>query len=297
MSNIRIMSSVGLNGINQRNDVMSVQKAINQLLKLIYPTRKLLVDGNLGSNPEKSNTVAAIKLYQKKVVGMLRPDGKIDVNGRSHKVLNAKLALLNTPKFVFPAICGGSTLSESDYEDAAKYIGCEIAAIKAVSEVESSGDAYLTSGKPKILLEAHIFSKLTERVYDISNATISSRNWNRSLYKGGDSEYGRLKSAIELDSSAALKSASWGRFQIMGFNYKYTGHPSVEMFVRDMFRSEAAHLKAFLAFVKSKNLDKHLISKDWAAFAKGYNGSAYEENKYDSKLETAYSKYVEVANV
>ncbi|MBH0059473.1 hypothetical protein I6F65_21310, partial [Pseudoalteromonas sp. SWXJZ94C] len=46
----------------------------------------------LGSRPENSKTVAAIKLFQSKVVNMVRPDGKIDPNGRTHRKINEKLA-------------------------------------------------------------------------------------------------------------------------------------------------------------------------------------------------------------
>lgn len=40
-------------------------------------------------------------------------------------------------------------------------------------------------------------------------------------------------------------------------------------------------------------LTSHIVNKQWAEFAKGYNGSAYKENKYDTKLEMAYQKYAD----
>jgi len=92
MSAIRITQSVGLGGVNTPAYVKTVQTALNKLLKLISPTKVLVVDGRLGSRPESSNTVAAIKQLQSKVVGMVRPDGKIDPNGRTHKKINEKLA-------------------------------------------------------------------------------------------------------------------------------------------------------------------------------------------------------------
>ena len=85
MAVIRITQSVGLGGANNLNDVKTVQTSLNTLLNLITPTKKLLVDGRLGSRPENSKTVAAIKLFQSKVVNMVRPDGKIDPNGRTHR--------------------------------------------------------------------------------------------------------------------------------------------------------------------------------------------------------------------
>ena len=88
---MRIIQSVGIDGKNAVNDIKAVQTSLNSLMHLIPPTKALVVDGKLGFKPENSNTVKAIMLFQKKVVGLTRPDGKIDVNGRTHKKINEKL--------------------------------------------------------------------------------------------------------------------------------------------------------------------------------------------------------------
>jgi len=183
-------------------------------------------------------------------------------------------------------------LKEIDFQNAAKEIGVEIAAIKAVVDVESQGSGFLQDGRPKILFEAHIFSSMTNHIYDVSHPNISSRKWNKSLYKGGAREYDRLNEAILLNKIAALESASYGLFQIMGFNYKICGWNDVETFVNDMYKNEGEHLKAFAGFIKANKLEKHLQNKDWPKFAKGYNGPAYAQNKYDIKMREAYEKYV-----
>ena len=77
----------------------------------------------------------------------------------------------------------------------------------------------------------------------------------------------------------------------MGANYKACGFSSVEDFVAAMQRSEGDQLKAFVGFIRTNNLDRFLRSRDWASFAKGYNGPGYAQNQYDKKLATAYSKY------
>ncbi len=293
MASVRITGSVGLNAKNNITDIKAIQSSLNDLLHLIPPTKKLAVDGSLGRKPENSKTVSAIKLYQQKVVGMVRPDAVIDPNGRSHRSINLKLTQKVTVKTgtTLPAASPKKGITEDDYNKAAKSLDCEVAVIKAVAEVETSGDPFLISGKPKILFEAHIFSRNTGNKYDTTKTNISSRSWNRALYKGGEKEYDRLKEAMELDRLAALKSASWGRFQIMGFNHKASGFTDVESFVKAMFKSEAEHLNAFVSFIKSNKLDNSLKNKDWASFAKGYNGSSYKENKYDTKLKTAYEKF------
>lgn len=35
-----------------------------------------------------------------------------------------------------------------------------------------------------------------------------------------------------------------------------------------------------------------LQAKDWAEFARRYNGPAYKENRYDEKLAKAYQKFL-----
>ena len=182
-------------------------------------------------------------------------------------------------------------LTESDYVLASQALGVEVATVKAVAEVESRGSGFLPSGKPKILFEGHKFSKFTQREYDSAEPTISYRKWTREHYKGGEREYERFWIASALDKRSALLSTSWGKFQIMGFNYGLCGYNSVENFVHDMELSEGLQLLAFIKFIENSNLVKYLKKKQWARFARRYNGKGYKKNKYDEKLSKAYQKY------
>lgn len=184
-------------------------------------------------------------------------------------------------------------ISERDYIDAAQELGCEVAAIKAVAQVEAGSAAFLQDGTPKILFEAHHFSRLTNHKYDITHPKISSPTWKRSLYVGGNGEHIRLQVASNLDRTAALQSASWGMFQIMGFNWQACGYKSLQAFINDMYEGEAGHLRAFVGFIKKNtNLLTAIRKKKWAAFANGYNGPGYKENNYDVKLEQAYKRFL-----
>ena len=42
-------------------------------------------------------------------------------------------------------------------------------------------------------------------------------------------------------------------------------------------------------FLKANGLISKLQRHDWAGFARGYNGSAYAKNQYDTKLAVAYN--------
>lgn len=182
-------------------------------------------------------------------------------------------------------------LTDNDYEAAAKDLGCEVAIIKAIADVESRGAGFLSNGKPKILLEGHWFHKFTNGIYDKMYPTISYPKWTRKHYKGGVAEYDRYDIAYKLDEEAAMKSTSWGKFQIMGFNYRSAGYDDVRCFVEDMMLSEYFHLKAFCNFLKNEGILQYAISKNWKEFARRYNGPGYATNKYDIKLENSYNKY------
>lgn len=185
-------------------------------------------------------------------------------------------------------------LTEVDFQAAADLLGVEVACVKAVTHVESSGGGFYASGLPKILFEAHVFARQTAQKYNTSNPNISSPKWNRALYAGGEKEFNRLKMAMTLDESAALRSASWGLFQILGTNYKACGFSSIQEFVIAHVDSEAKQLDAFVKFLKANKMDIHLKNKDFAMFAKMYNGPSYAANQYDLKMKAAYEKFSKV---
>ena len=180
-------------------------------------------------------------------------------------------------------------MEESEFDRAASILACDVAAIKAVAEVESRGQPFLDDNRPTILYERHIFSRRTGRRFDAECPEISNRK-SGGYGKSGAHQYERLAEAIERDRDAALESASWGRFQIMGFNHRVVGYDDVESFVEAMCESEANHLGAFVEFVRGNRLDDELRNHDWAGFARGYNGPKYAINRYDVKMEEAYRR-------
>ncbi len=262
-----------------------VQELLNKHTR--PPMQLLQVDGMAGPK-----TIAAIEAFQRHNLSMIHPDGRVDPDGRTLIALSSNASVpLPTSSFRLPTGPGRAGLMEADFERAARTLQCEIAGIKAVAEVESRGDGFLASGRPKILFEAHVFSRRTQHQYDRTHADISSPSWNRALYKGGEKEYERLEKAMALNTQAALESASWGRFQIIGFNHQNASFASVETFVNAMFESEGRHLDAFISFVQATGLTAPLREKRWADFARGYNGEGFAENQYDVKLKAAYDKY------
>lgn len=182
--------------------------------------------------------------------------------------------------------------SDGAISQAAKDIGCDEAAIRAVIDVESRG-GFLPDKRPKILFERHHFHRHTKGKFSASDPDICSSK--AGGYKGKASEYDRLDRAIKLNRQAALKSASWGAFQILGSNYEAAGFEDVESFCRAMCEGEDAHLRAFVKFVQKNRLDDELCRRDWKGFARGYNGPAYRKFEYDTKLSAAYKYHASVA--
>lgn len=186
-------------------------------------------------------------------------------------------------------------LTDIDYKRAANLLGVEVAVIRAVVEVESAGHGFLPDGRPKILFERHWFWKLTP--LPVSRTRPDLSNSKPGGYLGGTREWDRLSDAIKFDRIAALKSASWGLAQIMGFNYEIAGFSDVEEFVRAMHDSEGKQLQAMMNFIKNnpatyqnRNMLTALRNYDWRTFARIYNGSG-GLGVYDLKLAAAYKRH------
>lgn len=82
--NKTIRNSVGKNGANRPDDVAVVQNLLNGHLDRLAPLRRLVPDGRCGSL-----TITAITEFQRRVVGLTSPDGRVDPVGKTLAALNA----------------------------------------------------------------------------------------------------------------------------------------------------------------------------------------------------------------
>lgn len=187
-------------------------------------------------------------------------------------------------------------ISSQQFTDSATLLNCEDACIRAVAEVEGGGVGFTTfdgEKRPIILFEPHIFYReLKAKGITPVESEICYPKWGEHPYPPGQkAQYDRLDHAAKIDREASLKSCSWGMFQILGGNYKSCGCDTLQEFINAMYKSEDEHLRLFCNLIRNWGLDKALQSKDWIAFAKAYNGPAYEKNRYHFRLNTAYIKY------
>lgn len=192
-------------------------------------------------------------------------------------------------------------LTDNRIAEIARENGIHPAALLAVKLVESgTKSGFLSSGRPQILFEGHVFYKYLKANVKSLNMTqlcaqypnIIYPKWDKSKYLGGEREWTRLEKAREINVKYANYAASWGMFQVMGFNYRKCGCESVGEMVKRMEESQEQQLLMTLHFLKNSGLIEPLKKRQWATFAKGYNGPEFAQNKYHIKLQAAYNNYL-----
>lgn len=183
-----------------------------------------------------------------------------------------------------------SPLTRADFEAMAARMNCEWEALAAVAEVESGPlGGFAQDGRLVILYERHLFSRKTNSQYDQSHPHLSNRTPGGYPSSQAD-RWAQLTEAYALNAEAAMQSASYGRFQVLGQNYSNLGMANAHDYVAKLARSERDQLEAFEGFVRANGLVDELQRKDWAGFASRYNGPGYAANKYDEKMAAAYAR-------
>ncbi len=180
-------------------------------------------------------------------------------------------------------------LTNEGFAQVVDELGVGVAELVALLAVESRTCGFLPDRRPVILFERHWFRKFTQARYDGSHPHLS--NATAGGYGFGAAEYRKLEEAAKLNREAALKSASWGAGQVMGFNHALVGWADVESFVTDMMAGEDLHLRAVAGFLRARDLVAPLNAHDWARVARIYNGAAYAKNRYDQRLAGEHAKF------
>lgn len=190
-------------------------------------------------------------------------------------------------------------LSEADYKAVAKELGVEVAAIKAVVDIEAgaSHKGFAEPGKALINFDLSMFRKFSKQrgvnlsKYSRSHSTVFASPNAKRYGSHQAAQHARLEQAKTINHDAAIEGTFWGMFQIGGFNWKKCGAKSLDDFERRMNLSEREQLELFANFVKNDGLVKYLKNKDWAGFALRYNGPGYRKRNYHGRMAAAYKKY------
>ena len=170
-------------------------------------------------------------------------------------------------------------------------LGCDLPALQAVAEVESSGVTFWDidgAQVPPVRLEAHWFGKLTDYAYNDNHPQISSTDWNPALAaKTQAGAYAQYDEAAKLNPAAAIEACSWGATQIMGFHYSKLGYATPQAFLQDQ-QTEEGQLECFARFLEiDGGMKASLQLHAWKDFARRYNGTG-QIDYYANKLAQAY---------
>ncbi|RJQ38855.1 MAG: DUF3380 domain-containing protein [Dehalococcoidia bacterium] len=179
-------------------------------------------------------------------------------------------------------------LKPEDFEAAADALKVPLAALKAVWKVESRARSYDSKGRLTMLFEPHVFYRQLKtsraKLIRAIDAGLAYARWRNSYPQDS---YPRLLEAMKIDEEAALRAASWGGPQILGENYAVVGYRSAKFMVENFLTGEPPQLRAFVKFIQVNRLDDDLRRKDWAGFARGYNGAG-QVTRYAKLLRAAY---------
>ncbi len=190
-------------------------------------------------------------------------------------------------------------LTDEDFREVAEELGVEVAAIKAVVEIEAGAkhEGFWANGKPIINFDLSMFRKFAARNkinlsrYQRSHAVVFAKP-NRARYGSYQAaQQARLDAARTIDDKTAIEGTFWGMFQLGGFNWKVCGTSSPDEFVRLMSRSERDQLELFAEFIRETGMLPLLKAKNWSAFARRFNGPTYARRGYHTRLARAYAKH------
>ena len=206
----------------------------------------------------------------------------------------------DTLRFDFASHTRGLPLTEEDYRQVAAELDVEVAAIKAIVDVETGKihRGFNADDTPVIFFDMKVFRTMAARRkinladYTKTHSIVFERPNAKRFGSQQLAHQECLRAAMSIDTIAAIEGTFWGMFQIGGFNWKRCGAESPQDFAELMSRTERDQLNLFAGFMRSSGLLPHLRSKNWAAFARGYNGPAYASQGYHTKMAAAYKRHL-----
>ncbi len=185
----------------------------------------------------------------------------------------------------------------SEIETIAERIGLEPAALLAIAEVESAGKAFANVGgrrEPLIRFEGHYFDRRLPADKRTAARAAGLADPKAGAVKNPASQAARwamLAKAAAIDHKAAHESVSWGLGQVMGAHWEWLGYASVDALVSEARAGAGGQVALMARYIEKAGLAGAIRRRDWAAFARGYNGPDYKRHGYDRKIASAYVRY------
>lgn len=173
----------------------------------------------------------------------------------------------------------------------------EPAALLAIAEVESAGKPFAVIGgrnEPLIRFEGHYFDRRLspDNRKAARAAGLSSPTAGRIANPGTQAaRWSLVARAAAIDAKAAHESVSWGLGQVMGAHWAWLGYADVAALVAEARSGAGGQARLMARYIDRAGLAASIRRRDWAAFARGYNGPAFARNGYDRKIAAAYKRY------
>lgn len=191
-------------------------------------------------------------------------------------------------------------LTTADYIAAAALAKVDVPRIRMIREVETGPfGSFDPQGRPTILFERHKFRAFTGGQFDKRFPEVSNRIagcYSKAGLTSWQWQWQKMDTALRLDPEAAIKSCSWGLFQVMGFHWEVLGYASALDFAQRMATGEAAHLDACVRYLVVNKLDDEVracLPGKWTTcipLARAYNGVS-RVPIYAPKLAAALAKF------
>ncbi len=187
------------------------------------------------------------------------------------------------------------------YEKEAKRLGIDLAMIQAIAKQESKRNSFYSEGQATILFERHKMweylekdlNKTKKQLEDLQKEDPSIVN----LYSGGygkySEQYAKLEKAKKIDYATAVKACSWGKFQVMGFNYDvaFSSPQALESAVN---LCEVQQFYLFVGYLENTGgMITAMKNKKWEVIAAKYNGGKWREKNpnYATNIEKFYNEF------
>lgn len=182
-------------------------------------------------------------------------------------------------------------LSDADFKIVADELGVEVAAIKAVVEIEAGKamKGFYAPGVPVVNFDQSMYNAYAHKAPN--KAGVKGEKVPAGLTGYALKEWTQLINARKKNGDGAYMGTFWGMFQIGGFNYKLCGCKDVNEFVMLMSESEFSQLELFAKFITNTGMLPDLKAKNWAGFARKFNGASYARRGYHTKMAASYRKF------
>lgn len=174
----------------------------------------------------------------------------------------------------------------------------EPAALLAIAEVEAAGHVFaVVRGKrePLIRWEGHYFDRRIVNGKRAAARKAGLASPAAGAVRNPSSQAKRwdiVRRAAAIDEQAAKESFSIGLGQVMTSHWRKLGFKSVDEMISLARKDAAGQIELMVRYIVEFGLADEVRRRDWAGFARGYNGPAYKKYRYHTKMAEAYARII-----